>query len=59
MTKSSSIVFDENTKVYDSWFERHDTVYQSELLAIKQAIPNNKRKLKLGLVQVDLLNFLK
>lgn len=47
MEKSFNI-FDENALDYDSWFERHKTAYQSELLAIKQAIPTQKRGIEIG-----------
>lgn len=40
--------FDKNTFDYDNWFEKHSIVYQSELLAIKQAIPKNKIGIEIG-----------
>ena len=46
--KNSFTVFDENTQDYDTWFERHKTAYQSELLAIKQAIPLEKKGIEIG-----------
>lgn len=42
-------VFDKNTLDYDNWFERHPAIYQSELLALKQAIPKNKKGIEIGL----------
>jgi len=41
-------VFDKNALDYDSWFDRHHTPYQSELLAIKQAIPLQKTGIEIG-----------
>lgn len=41
-------IFDENALDYDTWFDRHQTVYQSELLAIKQAIPLKKTGIEIG-----------
>lgn len=48
MIKSNFEIFDENTLDYDNWFERHKTVYQSELLAIEQAIPIKKSGIEIG-----------
>lgn len=41
-------VFDRNTLDYDNWFERHPAIYQSELLALKEAIPKNKKGIEIG-----------
>lgn len=41
-------VFDENALDYDNWFERHNTAFQTELLAIKQAIPFHKKGIEIG-----------
>ena len=41
-------VFDKNTLDYDKWFIEHFNLYQSELLAIKQAIPKNKSGIEIG-----------
>ncbi|MCK9404247.1 MAG: hypothetical protein M0Q26_12690 [Chitinophagaceae bacterium] len=38
----SNSVFDEFTAEYDAWFDRHPEIYQSELLAMKQAVPQNQ-----------------
>ena len=46
--KNSFKVFDENTLDYDDWFDRHKTAYQSESLAIEQAIPVNKKGIEIG-----------
>lgn len=46
--KNSFNVFDENALDYDNWFERHNTAFQSELLAIKQAIPLQKSGIEIG-----------
>lgn len=40
--------FDQNTLEYDQWFEKHSSVYQSEILAIQQAIPENKKGIEIG-----------
>ncbi|MEX2411620.1 MAG: class I SAM-dependent methyltransferase [Candidatus Paceibacterota bacterium] len=40
--------FDQNTLEYDQWFEKHSSVYQSEILAIHQAIPENKIGIEIG-----------
>lgn len=41
-------VFDKNTLDYDNWFERHPAIYQSELLALKETIPKNKKGIEIG-----------
>lgn len=41
-------VFDYNAKEYDEWFEMHNTVYQSEISAIKKVIPVNKKGIEIG-----------
>ncbi len=49
-TISNSIkAFDQNTLEYDQWFDKHSTVYQSEILAIQQAIPQNKTGIEIGI----------
>lgn len=35
----NNIVFDEFTAEYDAWFDKHPAIYQSEVLALKQAVP--------------------
>lgn len=40
--------FNINTLGYDQWFDKHSTVYQSEILAIQQAIPQNKKGIEIG-----------
>lgn len=40
--------FDQNASAYDLWFEKHPSVYQSELQAVKQAIPKNKKGVEIG-----------
>ena len=44
----TSTVFDQNTLEYDNWFEKHSNLYQSELLAMKQAVPQNKKGIEIG-----------
>ncbi len=41
-------VFDQNTFEYDNWFNEHDNLYQSELLALQKAIPRNKVGIEIG-----------
>jgi ubiquinone/menaquinone biosynthesis C-methylase UbiE len=45
---NTSISFDQNTIDYDQWFEKHQSIYQSEILAIQQAIPENKTGIEIG-----------
>jgi ubiquinone/menaquinone biosynthesis C-methylase UbiE len=45
---NGSIVFDQNAQEYDNWFKRHKVLYQSELLAVQQAIPKNKTGIEIG-----------
>ncbi len=40
--------FDESAIAYDQWFEEHENAYKSELLAIKQFIPEGKYGLEVG-----------
>ena len=40
--------FDKNTLEYDNWFEKHSNIYQSEILALKEAIPMNKKGVEIG-----------
>ena len=40
--------FDQNALEYDQWFGKHSAVYQSEILAIQQAIPQNKKGIEIG-----------
>ncbi|MDP3665410.1 MAG: class I SAM-dependent methyltransferase [Sediminibacterium sp.] len=44
----SNSVFDEFTAEYDAWFDRHPEIYQSELLAMKQAVPQNQTGIEIG-----------
>ena len=39
MTKNSVEVFDRNWEDYEDWFERHKSIYFSELKALKKVIP--------------------
>lgn len=41
-------LFDKNTLEYDQWYDKHSFVYQSEILAIQQAIPKNKTGIEIG-----------
>src|SRR6056297_1001141 len=40
--------FDEHYQKYEDWFKRNDYAYQSELKAVKNFIPDNKRGLEIG-----------
>lgn len=46
--KTGFNVFDEYTSDYDDWFERHKIAYQSELLALQQAVPVGKKGIEIG-----------
>src|SRR3990170_8606435 len=39
MTKNSAKVFDRNWEDYEDWFERHKSIYSSELKALRKNIP--------------------
>ncbi|MBK7695632.1 MAG: class I SAM-dependent methyltransferase [Saprospiraceae bacterium] len=41
-------VFDQNATEYDHWFDLNFEMYQSEILALKQAIPSNKKGIEIG-----------
>lgn len=41
-------VFDKNALEYDQWYDKHCNIYQSEILALKQAIPHNKNGIEIG-----------
>ena len=45
---ASSKVYDQFANEYDNWFEKHSNLYQSELLAMKQVIPQNKIGIEIG-----------
>lgn len=40
--------FDNNSAEYDQWFENHPNIYQAEILALKKAIPKNKKGIEIG-----------
>lgn len=40
--------FNKNTSEYDQWFENHSAIYQSEILAIQQAILQHKTGIEIG-----------
>lgn len=44
----TTTAFDQNTLEYDQWFDKHSSVYQSEILAIQQALPKNKTGIEIG-----------
>lgn len=41
-------LYDRYCEEFDSWFEKHPGLYQSELLALQQAIPENKKGIEIG-----------
>ncbi len=41
-------VFEENARKYDEWFERNETLYRSELLALEQAVPADVEAVEVG-----------
>lgn len=45
---NKSSAFDQSTLEYDNWFEKHNAVYLSELLAVQQSIPVNKIGIEIG-----------
>jgi len=49
MTAINSVeVYDQFANEYDAWFEKHLNFYQSELLAMKQAVPQHKKGIEIG-----------
>lgn len=36
---NTPLAFDENMLEYDNWFDKHPAMYQSEILALQQAVP--------------------
>src|SRR4030042_729611 len=47
-TIDSKSVFDKYALEYDRWFDENKEVYHSELLALKEVIPANKKGLEVG-----------
>ena len=41
-------IFEQSAQEYDAWFDRHQAVYQSELLAVKAFLPTAGRGLEIG-----------
>lgn len=48
MGLKSISVFNELADQYDSWFDRHPAVFQSELEALKKVVPNLGKGLEVG-----------
>lgn len=46
--KVSENVYYQFASEYDNWFEKHSTLYQSELLAMKEAVPKNQTGIEIG-----------
>lgn len=40
--------FDINTEQYEAWFEKNRYAYESELLAVKKALPVNGNGVEIG-----------
>jgi SAM-dependent methyltransferase len=40
--------FDENARAYDDWFEAHESLYASELEAIRSLLPKTVRGIEIG-----------
>ena len=40
--------FDIHTEQYEDWFKKNDTIFQSELLALKQVIPIGNKGIEIG-----------
>lgn len=40
--------FDKHALEYNKWFDKHANIYQSEILALKEAIPMNKNDVEIG-----------
>ena len=47
-THGPSQIYDQFANEYDAWFEKHPNLYQSELLAMKQAIPQHQTGIEIG-----------
>lgn len=43
-----TFAFDDNANEYDRWYDGNKEIYQSELLALKQVVPADKRGLEVG-----------
>lgn len=41
--------FDEYTEAYEAWFHEHKVLFQSELLALKQLIPEGEKGAEIGI----------
>lgn len=44
----SDNIYNQFASEYDYWFEKHSNFYQSELLAMKQAGPQNQKGIEIG-----------
>ncbi|MFW5946649.1 MAG: class I SAM-dependent methyltransferase, partial [Candidatus Natronoplasma sp.] len=40
--------FDKHSKRYDDWFEKHQTIYESELKAVREAVPSEGKGCEIG-----------
>ncbi len=45
---NSNKIYNQFSEEYDQWFERHENLYKSELLALQQAIPIGRKGLEVG-----------
>lgn len=48
MIKEKVQIFEENWKLYDEWFERHQTIFHSEIKALKKITPSSRLGLEIG-----------
>lgn len=44
----TSFVFDQHTVEYDQWYERHAALYESELEALRRALPSQGNGVEIG-----------
>jgi len=46
---SNMILFDNHTKEYDRWFNKHPVLFESELKALEKVVPINKYGVEIGI----------
>jgi SAM-dependent methyltransferase len=47
--EASARHFDTQARAYDAWFDEHSAVYESELRAVRQALPRRGRGVEIGI----------
>ena len=45
---TSTDVFDDHAQEYDAWFDRHQALYQSELLTLRELVPATGKGVEIG-----------